>query len=254
MAWKRFSIDQAEAVSHGLEDEYLRLRIAQSKSFISRISGDMEDAASSLGDLSQFRVESLMNRRIHAAIGQAAIQQSLNYILVDELSPAKAVVEGWSPVDQNPSSLEKAVPVRKHMMLARVLRPRGLFGESLLHSITAHEILSQFESLFFDEHLGDPVSNHADTLRELNDPWSAENMLRQEIALQDQSGVSSSKLHLQLSVAEALFAQERLEEAKLLCLYVGSRPDLLKLEKLRLHITMAKIHHIHAEYEEALPH
>ncbi|KAH7131475.1 hypothetical protein B0J13DRAFT_529470 [Dactylonectria estremocensis] len=109
-------------------------------------------------------------------------------------------------------------------------------------------------SVFFNEDLGHLVSHHADTIRELNDPWSAENMLRQEIALQDQPGVSSSRSHLQVSLAEALFTQERFEEAELLCLYVESRPNLLKLDKLRLHIATGNIHHIHAEYEKALPH
>jgi hypothetical protein len=57
-----------------------------------------------------------------------------------------------------------------------------------------------------------------------------------------------------LCLAEALFAQERFEEAERLCLDVQSRPDLLKFERLRLLITLAKICHVNSRYEDAFSH
>ncbi len=57
---------------------------------------------------------------------------------------------------------------------------------------------------------------------------------------------------LELSLAESLFAQERFGEAEQLCLEIQSRSGLLKLEKLRLHITLAKIHQTNSDNERAL--
>ncbi len=49
---------------------------------------------------------------------------------------------------------------------------------------------------------------------------------------------------LELSLAEALFAQSRFEEAEPTCLKRLSSASLSKCEKLRLHITLTKLHHI----------
>jgi hypothetical protein len=59
---------------------------------------------------------------------------------------------------------------------------------------------------------------------------------------------------LQLSLAEVLFAQGRLQEAGEVCSDVQSKPNLLKFERLRLQITLAKIHHIQSDNEGALSH
>jgi hypothetical protein len=56
---------------------------------------------------------------------------------------------------------------------------------------------------------------------------------------------------LELSLAEVLFAQRRFEEAEQLCLDVQSRPDLLKFERLRLYVTLAKLHHVVCDYDGA---
>jgi hypothetical protein len=49
-----------------------------------------------------------------------------------------------------------------------------------------------------------------------------------------------------------MFAQSRLDEAESLSIEVQSRPNLLKFERLRSHITLAKIRHVRPANEDAL--
>ncbi|KND92895.1 hypothetical protein TOPH_02403 [Tolypocladium ophioglossoides CBS 100239] len=223
MAWKRFAVGQAELSVLGLQDWYLRSCIAQSRCLLSRIAGSLDQAASSLGDLTS------------------------------DLSAAKKLLEDWSPLNQSPSSMEEVVLFRKNMILGRILRFQGEFTESLTHLEIARKTTEKRKDLIFDEDLRDVTCDLADTLRELDDPTSAEHDLRTEIARRDQSCISSlGRSLLELSLAEALFAQGRLKEAERLCLDVQSRPGLLKFEKLRLHITLAKIRHVDSENQGAL--
>jgi hypothetical protein len=128
---------------------------------------------------------------------------------------------------------------RKHMILGRMLRFRGRFKESHLN---------------FDEDLHSLICDLADTLRELNDTVSAERHLRMEIARRKDRPCSSGRSLLELSLAEALFAQGCSKEAEDLCLRIQSRPNLLKFEKLRLCIILAKLRHIASDDEGAFSH
>ena len=49
MEWKRFAIAQANIAMLGLEDRYLRSRMAQSECLLYRLAGDMDRAAGALG-------------------------------------------------------------------------------------------------------------------------------------------------------------------------------------------------------------
>ncbi|RDA90092.1 hypothetical protein CP533_2944 [Ophiocordyceps camponoti-saundersi (nom. inval.)] len=253
MIWKRFAVGQAEVFVRGLQDWYLNSCIAQSHSLLSRIAGNMHQAANSLDDLTSARLSSIMDKRMHSAIGQAIIQRSLNCIQAEELSTATKLMEEWSPLDRNSSPMEETVLVRRAMMLGKIFRFQGEFTESLRHLEMARKITEQCKDLIFDEDLRNITCDLADTLRELDDPVSAEHHLRTELARRYQSCNSSpGGSLLELCLAEALFAQRRFEEAERLCLDVQSRPGLLKFEKLRLHITLAKIRHLNSESQSAL--
>ena len=142
--------------------------------------------------------------------------------------------------------------LRKDMMLGRVLRLQGKFAESLMHLETARKTAERCGDLIFDEDLRDLTCDLADTLRELDNLVPAEQHLRAEIGRRDQiCTTSSGRSLLELSLAEVLFAQGRLEEAEGLCSDIQSRPGLLKVEKLRLYITLAKIRHICSDNEGA---
>ena len=52
--------------------------------------------------------------------------------------------------------------------------------------------------------------------------------------------------------AESLFAQGRLFDANTICAEIESHPKLLRMEKLRLSIILAKLAHIKADYSAAL--
>ncbi|KAL2693528.1 hypothetical protein Neosp_000088 [[Neocosmospora] mangrovei] len=250
MAWKRFAVSQAEIASHGLAHPYLECRIAQSQSLLSRIAGDMDHATRAIGNPVQTEVE--IDKRMHSALGQATIQRALNCIQVEDLSVAKELLEQWTPLDKDLSLVEQVTVFRKDVLLGRILRFLGAFKESLVHLERARGTVENCKDLLFDEDLCDLTCEHSDTLRELDDPGAAEQHLRAEIARQDQNGLSSGKSRLEISLAEALFAQGLFQEAEKLCLDVQSRPGLLKFEKLRLHITLAKIRHVQSDNEGAL--
>ncbi|KLP03223.1 uncharacterized protein LW94_5978 [Fusarium fujikuroi] len=227
MTWKRFMVEQAELAALGLEDH------------------------SYLDDIGQDTTSMTIDNRMHSAAGQASIQRSLNFIQTEDLSTVKRLLEDWNPLHRIPSSLERVVEFRKNILLGRILRYQGVFRESLTYLERAQTIAAQENDLTFYEDFRDLTCDLADTLRELDEPTLGERHLRTEITRRDRSGISTGKSLLQLSLAEALFAQARYREAESICLEVQSRPGLLKLEKLRLHITMAKIHHVEFNYDGA---
>ncbi|KAF5658480.1 hypothetical protein FCIRC_12885 [Fusarium circinatum] len=251
MAWKRFMVDQAEHAALGLEDQYIHSLIAQSRCLLDRISGTMNQTSSCLDDTGRDTASMTMDIRMHSAAGQAAIQRSLNCIQTEDLSTAKRLLEDWRPLHSIPSSLERIVEFRKNILLGKILRYQGLFRESLTYLERAQTSAAQENDLSFYEDFRDLTCDLADTLRELNQPTSGERHLRAEITRRDQRGISTDKSLLQVSLAETLFAQERYREAESICLEVESRPGLLKLERLRLHITMAKIHHVESNNDSA---
>jgi tetratricopeptide (TPR) repeat protein len=254
MQWKRFVLLSAKLAMDGLDDQYLRSRIAETECIVHRIDGDIDRATSCL-DLSRNRLSSLVDNRMHATTGQILIQNSLNCIQVEDLATARKILEDWHPLGQSPSSMETAVLFRKGIILGKTLRFQGEFKESLAHLQTSQTIVRQSKNLVIDEDLRDLTCNLAETLLELDDPVLAEQHLRAEIARRVQNLDSSSGGSLlELSLAESLFAQRRFGEAELLCSEILSRSGLLKSEQLRLHIILAKLRHINFDDEGASPH
>lgn len=252
MSWKRFAVGQAEFAARGIEGWYAHSCIVQSQCLLSRIAGDMDRATSSLDNFGYDRPSSVMDPRMHSAIGQATIQRALNCIQIEDLSAAKKLLEDWGPLNQEPSPMEEVVLFRKSMILGRLLRFQGEFTESLTHLQKARKTAEQRKALSFDEDLRDLTCDLADTLRELDDPASAERYLHAELARRDQNCTSPGRSLLELALAEALFAQGRFKEAESLCSDIQSRPGLLKFEQLRLRITLAKIRHVDSDNEGAL--
>lgn len=252
LPWKRFVVSQAEKATHGLEDWHLQACIAQAQCLISRITSDIARAESSLDLLDTSRLSTTTDKRIHLAGEQIAIQRSLNCIQVEELSAAKTWLENLGCRDPRPSPMKTMILFRREMLLGRVFRFQGEFSQSLVHLERARQKVEEQQDLIFDEDLRDLTCDLADTLRELDQPAIGERHLRTEIARQDQEHASTRKSSLlELSLAEMLFGQGRFNEAEELCLDVQSRPTLLRFEKLRLHITLAKIYHINSDYERA---
>ena len=224
MEWKRFTVSQAGLVMLGLEDRYLRARVAQAECLLWRLTGDMDRAAGALESLSQDGPSDSTDRRMHSAIGLTAVQRALNGIQVEDMSTAEKSLVDWTPLGMKASPMEESVLFRKHMILGRILRFGGRFEESRAQLERSLDLSRQLDSLNFDEDLRDLICDLADTLRELGDPVSAERHLRTEI------GQRGAKTLLELSLAEALFAQGRSDEAEEVCLDIQSRPRLLKLE------------------------
>lgn len=255
MSWRRLATERAAVIADGLGDHYLLSRLAQSRCTLSRIAGRMDQAVRSLRDIAPAgpaQLSDTMDERLHAAIGQTAIQEALNCVQVEDLSGGKAALESWTPLRRQPSPMEETVRFRTALLLGKILRLQGDFEGALTHLQEAWETTQQLTDLVFDEDMRDAVCELADTLRELDRPACAERHLRGELTQRQHFFTSRGGSLVELSLAEALFAQKRLDEAEDVCLLVQSRPALLKLEKLRLHITLAKIRHMRSDYAGAL--
>ena len=86
-------------------------------------------------------------------------------------------------------------------MLGRVLWFQGAFAESLVHLERARKTVEQRKDLIFDEDLRDLICDLADTLRELDDPATAEHHLRAEIERRDKHCISP--LHLSTGIVSS---------------------------------------------------
>ena len=256
--WQDFFVERAKEFAvpdlHG--DAYLDARLAQSRYRLDRKSEESRQAAASPV------APSIVDKRTHAAMGEIAIQHALHCLNDGRLSEAKSSLESWSPLDQTPSPMEQAVLFNRDVLLGRVLRLQGEFRDSLKCLERARKIAvaaaaagQQRRGLVFDQDAGVLACQLAKTLLELDDPVSAELHLRAEISQQaqhDEPAVVAHLYNVQLLLAEALFAQDRFEEAETLCLAVRARRRLTKPCKLRTSIALAMISHVQSHNEEAL--
>ncbi|KAF4471402.1 hypothetical protein FALBO_1686 [Fusarium albosuccineum] len=253
MAWKYFAVGQAELAAGRLKNTHLRLCIGQSKALLGRLSGNMDEAVNSLQGLASEDPATAINQRTRSEIGVAILQRCLNYIQVADLATAQKLLEEWNPLGENPCPLEEVVCFRKYSLLGRISRYQGEFSDSLKHLETAQRATQQQSDIIFDEDLRDLTCDLADALRELDDPVTGEGLLRAEMVRRTaRPDPLSGKSLLELALSEALFAQERFEEAEQICLDIQTRPSLLKYERLRLHIILAKLRHMKSDMESAL--
>ncbi|KAF4342540.1 hypothetical protein FBEOM_3516 [Fusarium beomiforme] len=253
MAWKYFAVGQAELAAGRLKDTHLRLCIGQTKAVLGRLSGNMDEATGSLQDFITNDLAAATNKRIRCEVGVAIIQRALNSIQVADLSTAQKLLEDWNPLGDNPSPLEEILSFRKHSLLGRVMRLQGNLDNSLKLLKIAHEVSQKQSELVFDEDLRDLTCDLADTLRELDEPVTSEGYLRTEIVRRtERPDPLPGKSLLELALAEALFAQERYGETEEICLDIESRASLLKYERLRVYVILAKLSHIRSDYEVAL--
>ena len=146
--------------------------------------------------------------------------------------------------------MEEVILFRMGILLGRILRFQGAFGESLLCLEKARSIADELKDLFLNEDLCELASEFGDILRELDRPAEAETLLRSELARQ-QEGRAPSRNLARLCLAEALLAEEKYALAEMICLEVKSGRNLSKMEKLRLYITLAKVRHVQSDLEEA---
>ncbi|KAJ4132713.1 hypothetical protein NW754_015529 [Fusarium falciforme] len=253
MAWKYFAVGQAELAAGRLKNTHLRLCIGQSKALLGRISGNMNEAVNSLQDLASDDPATAMNQRTRSEICVTVLQRCLNYIQVADLDTARELLEDWSLLGENPSPLEEVICFRKHALLGRIMRYQGEFNGSLEQLEIAHKTTQEQSDIILEEDLRDLTCDLADTLRELDRPVAGEELLRAEIVRRtERPDPLPGKSLLELALAESLFAQGRYEEAEQICLDVQTRTSLLKYERLRLYVILAKLRHMNSELESAL--
>lgn len=89
----------------------------------------------------------------------------------------------------------------------------------------------------------------ADALRDLGNPVRAEELLRTQ--LEQQNNSQGTRHLLELSLAESLFAQGRLREAKGICSEIDPGTLSSKVVRLRYYITLARLYHLQSDLDEA---
>ncbi|KZL82903.1 and nb-arc domain protein [Colletotrichum incanum] len=161
----------------------------------------------------------------------------------------------------------------KHSLLGKIQRFQGKFHEALHQLDIPLNIVDRYKSqnhgLYFNEDIHDLACNYADTLRELGFFEQAEKYLRLRIDAASVASVApASRFVIEASLAECLFAKghrkvreaqdevalgacSALEEARELCLQLQSQKSLLRFERLRTLLTLAKISFVQGDYSEA---
>ena len=249
--WRLLAVTCAKEVTHTTDDLYIKSCIAQRESLFHRLAGSQEEAVQAMiddfsGDRSRHQLEA--QPRLHAAAGGAAIQRAMNFVQDEKLAAAMQALDSWQPLRCTPA--EETVVFRMGLLRGRILRVQGRFNESL-NCLERHSAGS-CEGLAFNEDLPDLVCELADTLRELEEPLRAEQLLRNELARGSLEHRSSAQGLLKLCLAESLFAQGRFLQSNEVCSDVESQPGLAKMGRLRLFITLAKLRHVERDWDAAL--
>jgi tetratricopeptide (TPR) repeat protein len=242
--WKKLAVALAKEVAYGVNSTYVRYCIAARESLLCRITGNYTQAVHVIDTtLDRFQRRFDIDVMVHVAAGYLHVQRAMNYFQNEQLAMSLKALDAWQPLQDTPA--EKAVVFHITILRGRILRFQGKFHESF--ACLKGYTVGQFDDLFFDDELCDLACEVADTLRELDDPERGEQLLRRQLAHQEQA---LSKPLLRLSLAESLFAQGKFAEAEALCSDVKSQ-RLSKMENLRLCITLAKLRHIEGDWGEA---
>lgn len=247
--WKLLAIACAKEATHSMDDPYVKSCIAQRESLLHRLAGSQKEAIDAIdhiwGGRSQRQLE--MQPRMHAATGSAALQHAMNLFQGEKLAAAIQALDSWQPLRRTPA--EEAVMFRMSVLRGRILRFQGRFDESL--TCLEKHLAGSREGLVFNEDLPDLICELADSLREIEEPLRAEQLLRDELARGSLEHRSSSKSLLKLCLAESLFAQGRFLQSDEVCSQVESQSGLAKMARLRLFITLAKLRHVSYDWDAA---
>ncbi|KAF4419031.1 hypothetical protein CGGC5_v011015 [Colletotrichum fructicola Nara gc5] len=246
MQWKRLAVSQAKATMLNLQDQYADSCIAQRESLLQRLAGSVK-SATSVPEHRQDLTHGVANKRMYAAVGSTVHQRALDLFQNEELSSAMAALKEWQPTE--PKSLaEEVVLFRMNFLRGKILRFQGKFQDSLECLSKSQSATELLRDLHFDEEAGDLVVEIADTMRELDDPIRAEELLTAQLGRQHHT--PATRALLGVSLAESLFAQQKFLEADRLCCDVESQ-RLSKMARLRLCITTAKLRHVNFDWEGA---
>lgn len=246
MQWKRLAVSQAKAAMCDLHDQYADSRIAQRESLLQRLAGSVRPAIP-VPNLRQDPTDGAADKRMHSAIGSTVHQRALDLFQNEELSSSMVTLNEWQPTEPA-SPAEEVVLFRMNLLRGKILRFKGKFQDSLEclnKSRCATELL---RDLHFDEEAGDLMVEIADTMRELDDPSRAEELLTAQ--LERPYHTPATRALLCISLAESLFAQQKFPEANRLCFNVESQ-RLSKMARLRQCITAAKLRHVRSDWEGA---
>ncbi|KAK6206923.1 hypothetical protein QIS74_13411 [Colletotrichum tabaci] len=244
--WKRHAVEQAKTAMCGRQDDYVQACIAQREALLQRLAGD--GMPLTLPPFShQERRDGPVNKRMNAAIGLTVHQRALDCFQNEELSSALDVLDEWQPT-RHSSPAEDVVLFRMNVLRGKILRFQGKFQEALGCLDKSRCAVEQQRDVHFDEDAGDLVVETADTMRELDEPIRAEQLLRTQ--LERLLHTPATRALLNLALTESLFAQQRFAEADQLCRDAESC-RLSKMARLRLCITAAKLRHASSDWEGA---
>ena len=250
--WKRHAIALAKKALQQVNDSYLHACVAQRDCVISRISGDTDRSALALSSFAIEYYPHKIDPRMNAELGQLTLQSAINHIHNEELVKAIEELQSWQPLNAtSPSTAERIALYHMDLWQGKVFRYQGQFSNSLACLQRALPETKHEGSL--EDARPRLICELGDVYCELGDPLHAEHLLEAEIKRLDDRGrknFTDWRL-LQLSHAESLWEQGRLEEAEALCSGIQSSPHLSKLDKLRLSTLFGRIYHARCDWSNA---
>ncbi|KAF4436591.1 TPR repeat:NB-ARC [Fusarium austroafricanum] len=242
LKWKRTMITEARKILGHTSNGYLELLIAQREVLLDRLSKEPATRVTSNQDLHN-------DRRTHSVSGSAVIQETLNYFQNEKLSLALNTMNKWSPMQGQVSTLENIITFRINILRGKILRYQGNFEEAIQSLRLSQDLIEAQKDIYFDEDIGDLISELADTLQELGDFAQSEALLRTQLS-QD-NNTPATKIILQLSLAECLFGQQKFSGAEMYYSNLKNCDTMTKMARLRFCITAAKLCHVQSNLTDA---
>ncbi|KAL9044405.1 MAG: hypothetical protein Q9214_002455 [Letrouitia sp. 1 TL-2023] len=250
--WKCHAIAMAKRALQQVNDSYLQACVAQRDCAVGRICGDTERSTLTL---SSFAIEDYphnVDPRMNAELGHLTLQSAINHVPDEELAKAIEELRSWQPLNAtSPSTAERIASYHIDLWLGRVFRYQGQFSDSL-ECLQRSLLKTNHEGLFEDVR-PQLICDLGDVYCELGHPLKAEYLLEAEMKRLDDRGKRNSTdwYLLQLSQAESLWGQGRLEEAEALCSGIQSFPRLSKLSKLRLFTLFGRISYARGDWSNS---
>uniref|UniRef100_A0A1Y1LRL0 MalT-like TPR region domain-containing protein n=1 Tax=Photinus pyralis TaxID=7054 RepID=A0A1Y1LRL0_PHOPY len=241
LKWKRTMITEARKILSHSSNDYLELLIVQREVLLDRLSKEPATTVTLNQDLNN-------DRRTHAASGSAIIQEALNHFQNEELSLALSTMNKWSPMQDPVSTLENIIIFRINILRGKILRYQGKFEDAVQSLRLSQDLIKAHKEIYFDEDIGDLISELADTLQELGDFAHSEALLRTQLS---QDNTPATKVILQLSLTECLFAQQNVAGAEVYYADLKKCDTMTKMARLRLCIIAAKLCHVQSNLTDA---
>ena len=265
-AWKTDCLTRAKAILRQASFCIEQAQLAYRESCILRMAGDVPGSEKALGTFSELAASACNAENAHknalynAVRGEIIISHSENLVRDWQLEDARRELSTWRTLQQSSgSTLEKITAVERDTIMGKILKYQGHFEEALL----LLEPLLEDGSLPFKGSGWYCVllSNVADLQCELGRPDEAERLLNEhlQIMIDRKTEDISTGRRLRLSLAESFLARQKYNDAEKVLLQLLKTYETVRrvdyataVNKFRVLIGLARLHHMQAQWERAL--